>query len=102
LAATPSAAFLVAVSMLERRATARHRRAPVPAPSAVPDSTSDSGRSSRTNPDAALPERARRAATGHQNQHAQPITRDALRAQLGVSNQLASDLLRHLRNPERR
>jgi hypothetical protein len=102
MAATPSAAFLVAVSMLERRAAARHRPAPVPDPDAVPDGTSDPGRSSGTDPDAVLIESARRAAAGHQNQHGQPITRDALRAQLGISNQLASDLLRHIRQPERR
>ncbi len=40
---------------------------------------------------------ARRVATEHQTEHGRPITRDALRARLGVSNQLASDLLRQLR-----
>ena len=40
---------------------------------------------------------ARRAAAEHQDQHRQPITRDALRARLGVSTQAASDLLRQLR-----
>jgi hypothetical protein len=48
-AATPSRAFLAAVSMIERRA-------------------------------------ARRAAAKHQARHGQPITRDALRARLSVSN----------------
>jgi hypothetical protein len=33
----------------------------------------------------------------HENHHGRPITRDALRARLGVSNQLASDLLRQIR-----
>jgi hypothetical protein len=105
MAATPSAAFLVAVSMLERRAATRHRPAPVPAMPAVPDDISNApapGRPSRTGPDAALIESARAAAAAHQHQHGQPITRDALRAQLGISNQLASDLLRHIRNPGRR
>ncbi len=32
--------------------------------------------------------------------HGQPITRDALRARLGVSNQAASELLRQLRSGE--
>jgi hypothetical protein len=32
--------------------------------------------------------------------HGQPITRDTLRARLGVSNQAASDLLRQLRASE--
>jgi hypothetical protein len=56
VAAVPPAAFLVAVSMIERRAAAEH-----------------------------------------QGQRGQPITRDALRARLGVSNQAASELLRQLR-----
>jgi hypothetical protein len=45
---------------------------------------------------------ARRAATEHQDQHGQPIIRDALRARLGVSNQAASDLLRQLRSDQGR
>lgn len=48
---------------------------------------------------------ARKIAADHQATHGQPITRDALRARLGVSNQLASDILRHVRtthaSPER-
>jgi hypothetical protein len=39
---------------------------------------------------------ARRAAAEHQGAHGQPITRDALRARLGVSNQATSELLRPL------
>jgi hypothetical protein len=39
-------------------------------------------------------------AAAHQDQHGQPITRDALRARLGVSNQAASELLRQLRAGE--
>jgi hypothetical protein len=38
----------------------------------------------------------------HHDQHGQPITRDALRARLGVSNQAASELLRQLRTGEDR
>ncbi|MEV5824812.1 DUF2637 domain-containing protein [Spirillospora sp. NPDC052242] len=40
---------------------------------------------------------ARRVADEHQSTHGRPITRDALRARLGVSNQLASELLRQIR-----
>jgi len=36
---------------------------------------------------------ARRATAEHQGQHGQPITRDALRARLGASNQAASEVL---------
>jgi hypothetical protein len=40
---------------------------------------------------------ARRVADEHQSRHGRAITRDALRARLGVSNGLASDLLRQIR-----
>jgi hypothetical protein len=128
--ATPCAAFLVAVSMLERRSSGR-RPAPSPTvlPSPVPpsfgrpqDETShkqdeadgqddpvdgaprhgelvpltDRGPSA-TGPADSLVAYARRVATEHQTHHGRPITRDALRARLGVSNQLASDLLRQIR-----
>jgi hypothetical protein len=98
-AATPAGAFLLAVSMLERRAG--HARpentqvssAPVLTPSAVPElvPTEEDG------PATALVDYARRVADEHQAKHGKPITRDALRTHLGVSNQLASDLLRTLR-----
>ncbi|SEG67668.1 hypothetical protein SAMN05444920_103893 [Nonomuraea solani] len=45
----------------------------------------------------ALVDYARRVADEHHTKHGKPITRDALRTHLGVSNQLASDLLRTLR-----
>src|SRR5262249_16475848 len=48
-------------------------------------------------PAAPLVEFARRIATEHQTNHGRPLTRDALRARLGVSNQLASALLRQIR-----
>ncbi|MFI6712761.1 hypothetical protein ACIBF7_40415 [Nonomuraea sp. NPDC050478] len=48
-------------------------------------------------PDPALVDYARRVADEHHTAHGKPITRDQLRARLGVSNQLASDLLRTLR-----
>jgi hypothetical protein len=55
------------------------------------------GDEARDGEDGALLAAARRAAAEHQGQHGQPITRDALRARLGVSNQAASGLLRQLR-----
>jgi Protein of unknown function (DUF2637) len=122
-AATPAGAFLVAVSMLERRST--HHPSPqteaVPVASPVPPSFGDPSvpspalapvpddrnpedeaqdeqdEPSTPPPAAALVDFARRVATDHHNQHGRPITRDALRARLGVSNQLASDLLRQVR-----
>jgi hypothetical protein len=79
MAATPCGAFLVAVSMLERRATAsRHHGGPAPSPDlrAVPDQDaapglpSPAGRPSGTDADTALLESARRAE--HQQHPAQP------------------------------
>jgi Protein of unknown function (DUF2637) len=104
VAATPSGAFLVAVSMLERRAT-RPAGEPVPA---TPDEDggtrtlipvpSPSGELSPVRPDAVLVDFARRVAAEHEQAHGQPITRDKLRARLGVSNQLASDLIHQIRS----
>jgi hypothetical protein len=132
-AAIPAGAFLVAVSMLERRAsTARRETAPasasmtvppsfgvptvrepvrdaVPAPSPSPalgtgrqDEQHDSrvpspAPSASGGPAPALLDFARRVATEHHQRHGRPITRDALRSRLGVSNALASELLRHIR-----
>ncbi|GAA2456987.1 hypothetical protein GCM10010191_90720 [Actinomadura vinacea] len=137
-AATPAAAFLVAVSMLERRASGSSRPAPsaVPSPDALivppsfghPDAPSpapaveDEPRpelpavpdgqteipvpateipvpvaESAPRPAAPLLDFARRVADEHSAKHGRPITRDVLRGRLGVSNQLASDLLRQLR-----
>ena len=104
VAAVPPAAFLVAVSMIERRAARRPGAAalgdggavgpsapgrPSPLPAAE-DEAGDGG-------DEALLAAARRAAAEHQDEHGQLITRDLLRARLGVSNQAASELLRQLR-----
>jgi hypothetical protein len=70
---------------------------PIPAePTTAPVSSSSSSAGSA----AALVDYARRIATDHHTKHGRPITRDALRARLGVSNQLASDLLRQIRTPE--
>ncbi|MGH3344798.1 MAG: DUF2637 domain-containing protein [Carbonactinosporaceae bacterium] len=123
-AGTPAGAFLVAVSMLERRRSVETTATPstAPDPSTVPrsfglpssdlvlvrdepdgqddtregdgapDQSASSGR-----PATELLAFAHRVADEHQTQHGRPITRDALRARLGVSNQLASDLLRQIR-----
>ncbi|WP_169953720.1 DUF2637 domain-containing protein [Microbispora sp. H11081] len=114
-AATPAGAFLVAVSMLERRASGpRLDPSPAPSSSAVPSSApvvtsssvpalvpsdQDGADSNQDGPEpsSALVDYARRVADEHHAKHGKPITRDLLRARLGVSNQLASDLLRTLR-----
>ncbi|MFG2022042.1 DUF2637 domain-containing protein [Actinomadura geliboluensis] len=62
--------------------------------SAASPSSGSSGSSAPAGP---LVDFARRVAAEHETEHGRPITRDALRARLGVSNQLASDLLRQLR-----
>ncbi|MBA8950223.1 DUF2637 domain-containing protein [Actinomadura namibiensis] len=148
VAGTPAAAFLVAVSMLERRATGvRPAEQAVPAQGGMapppsfgrPPSPSRPSPSSREVQDVPRPELtavvsgrpdpgeqtalpvpeggaspsaeggtpepaaplvafARRVAAEHQATHGRPITRDALRARLGVSNQLASELLRQVRD----
>lgn len=167
-AGTPAGAFLVAVSMLERRKAgtrAAARTSPVPEsfgrpdPAPAPVVSSSSGSSSPASPwvvwedehptvaaavpatqdeprdrahdeqdgqtaipvtvptgapaaeETAVPapdpapaaplvDFARRVASEHESRHGRPITRDALRARLGVSNQLASDLLRQLRTEQ--
>ena len=110
VAGTPPVAFLVAVSMLERRATRTAPQPTVPAVPAVPDEAPpvlafvpDPSPSDPPSPDpsarpaAELVAFARRVAAEHEQAHGEPITRDKLRARLGVSNQLASTLLRELR-----
>jgi hypothetical protein len=69
---------------------------PVPAPAAEETAV----HSPDPAPAAPLVDFARRVATEHESRHGRPITRDALRARLGVSNQLASDLLRQLRTEQ--
>ena len=107
VAAVPPAAFLVAVSMIERRAARRPRplaaqdgAAGEPSAPGRPSPVPDAGDEPRDEEDEAVLALARRAAAEHQDQHGQPITRDALRARLGVSNQAASELLRQLRAGE--
>lgn len=97
-AATPAATFLVAVSMLERRATGP-RPEPSPEPSAAPSSVpaAEDAQDDAPGPSPALVDYARRVVDEHHAKHGKPITRDLLRTRLGVSNQLAFDLLRQLR-----
>ncbi len=103
-AATPAAAFLIAVSMLERRATRPEPSTAmtVPAsalvPELVPHQAQDDSQDERDgNLAPALVDYARRVADEHHAKHGKPIALDALRVHLGVSDQLASDLLRALR-----
>ncbi|MEV5741602.1 DUF2637 domain-containing protein [Microbispora rosea] len=114
-AATPAVAFLVAVSMLERRAS-HGGTEPVPevdpAPAlelvetapAAPDAVEPAAELvpapavapspvPATGPADALVAYARRIATEHATTHGSPITRDALRQRLRVSPELAADLL---------
>ena len=91
--------------MIERRAARRAQpTAGVPGQDGGTGDRSGRGRPSppQDAEDEALLAAARRAAAEHQEQHGQPITRDALRACLGVSNQAASELLRQLRAGEGR
>ncbi|MFB4273488.1 DUF2637 domain-containing protein [Nonomuraea sp. GTA35] len=112
-AATPAAAFLVAISMLERRTSGPHPTSspepfessamdvpPRPRPDeplAVPSNDRPAlvpaEGEDRPEPSPALVDYARRVADEHHARHGKPITRDVLRARLGVSEQLASDLL---------
>jgi hypothetical protein len=100
--AVPPAAFLVAVSMIERRAAQRPRltvgddgAAGEPSAPGRPSPVPGAGDEARDSGDEALLIAAR-----HQDQYGQPVTRDALRARLGVSNQAASELLRQLRTDQ--
>jgi hypothetical protein len=107
VAAVPPAAFLLAVSMIERRAASRtrpvaagDRTASKPSAPGWPSLVQDAGDEVQDGGDEALLAVARRAAVEHRDQHGKPITRDQLRARLGVSNQAASELLRQLRADE--
>ena len=95
-AATPAGAFLIAVSMLERRA-ATLRPGTFQSDSCPMGAPRDTGTPAGGVPSAALLAFARRVAEEHHARHGQPITPEALRARLGVSDQLAAELLRTLR-----
>ncbi|MEV4246852.1 DUF2637 domain-containing protein [Streptosporangium canum] len=107
-AAMPAVAFLVAVSMLERRASHRPPSlavvvdpapvpvpeidtVPVPAPEAAEDSPGHP-----PGPSPALLTFARRLADEHSAKHGRPVTADLLRTRMGISGDLAADLLRQI------
>lgn len=111
-AAMPAVAFLVAVSMLERRAS--HRSPP---PAAVPvvdlateavpeiDATplpsfdvAEEPPGNQPGPSPALLTFAQRLADEHSAKHGRPVTADLLRTRMGVSGDLAADLLRQITN----
>jgi hypothetical protein len=98
-APVPSAADAAAPSR-PRTAPAEPRATrpspPSPASSAPPAGGRDGRRADRTGRAdwAALAEQARRLAAAHLATHGRPISRDALRRTLRVSNQVASQLLR--------
>jgi hypothetical protein len=103
-----AAVFLVAVSMIERRAARRPR--PAPGQDGGAGEPSAPGRPSRYRLAGRGPGRGGRGAPDGRpagrrrapGQQWQPITHDALRARLGVSNQAASELLHQLRAGEGR
>ena len=102
VAATPAGAFLVAVSMLERRAGGRptgRTEAAESSDTPAPAVSSDPAPDAEPAPEPAerrLPEDlvafAQRVATEHHNRRGRPITTDALRARMGVSASLAAEL----------
>ncbi|MEU8109099.1 DUF2637 domain-containing protein [Nonomuraea muscovyensis] len=94
-AATPAVAFLVAVSMLERRTS--HQPAPAPAPETAPApepaQPPPAEPEPQSAPSPALLTFARRLADEHSAKHGRPITADLLRTRMGISGDLAADLL---------
>ncbi|MFI6992318.1 DUF2637 domain-containing protein [Nonomuraea wenchangensis] len=108
-AATPAGAFLVAVSMLERRATTTSADTPQDVPQTSSPSAQTSSvvsaesrdvpaRHDSPTPAPALVDYARRVADEHRAKHGELISADLIRARLGVSEQLATDLL-HVLQP---
>lgn len=101
-AATPAVAFLVAVSMLERRAA---HRSPEPDEPMTEDNASTAEtveldaapHPSEHGPSPALLTYARRLADDHQAIHHRPITGEHLAARMHVSADLATDLLTQIR-----
>jgi len=83
--------------MIERRAARRPPSPPRRRPGRRGRRGARAGTAVPDEEDKAVLALARRAAAEHQGAHGQPITRDALRVRLGVSNQAASELLRQLR-----
>ncbi|NUP14762.1 MAG: DUF2637 domain-containing protein [Streptomyces sp.] len=113
-AATPAVAFLVSVSMLERRASHRPKRPadpepegidaeiaqavqfePVELPSADPEPVPESQPEPDVSP--ALLAYARRLADDHHTKNHRPITGDQLATRMHVSADVANDLLHLIR-----
>ncbi|GGT00656.1 hypothetical protein GCM10010156_68430 [Planobispora rosea] len=112
-AAMPAVAFLVAISMLERRAS---HRPPTPVPVVVPVAeavpevdaaplptvqlptadVSEEPPGNQPGPSPALLTFARRLADEHSAKHGRPVTADLLRTRMGISGDLAADLLRQI------
>jgi hypothetical protein len=119
LAGTPAGAFLVAISMVERRARTNHAAqlaaqssggtyvsaatalepTPVAAVGTRSQASLEPAQPDATSAGAAVPEAllgfARKAAVDHLARHGQPIDAAALRARLGVSRELAEQLHAH-------
>jgi hypothetical protein len=111
VAGTPAGAFLVAISMVERRARTNHaaaltnrpaapaERPPVRATQPVATAIVPAGRLAADTDGPAVPEAllgfARKVAAEHLAEHGQPIDASTLRARLGVSRELAEQLHAH-------
>lgn len=93
-AGVPAGAFLLAMALLERRGSVQEEE------SAGQDHVEvdlNSGRTGQSEPVDDTLLRAQQAAEAYRQEHGKPITRDALRTALGVSNGAASALLKELR-----
>ena len=110
VAATPAGAFLVAVSMLERRSSSSGNEPADSSPATpgrpedaeprdvppTPDSPALAGPSEERQLPGDLVAFARRVADEHHVRRGAPITTDALRARMGVSASLAAELHRQI------
>ncbi|MFE3452339.1 DUF2637 domain-containing protein [Nonomuraea sp. NPDC059194] len=98
-AATPAVAFLVAVSMLERRAS-HHAAAPVAVELVTEEAEPEPApalEAAEPGQSPALLAYARRLADDHHATHHRPITGEQLRTRMGVSPELAADLFAQIR-----
>ncbi|WP_214107838.1 DUF2637 domain-containing protein [Acrocarpospora catenulata] len=101
-AATPAVAFLIAVSMLERRAGHVPNPSASPGTPALPETSTSSAAPAATRPlrqkppDDPLLAFARHIASEHATTHGRPITREVLSKRLRVAPDVAADLLTQL------
>ncbi|GAA0970872.1 DUF2637 domain-containing protein [Acrocarpospora macrocephala] len=95
-AATPAVAFLVAVSMLERRAGHGHAPVRTPEEPAAEPAPAEPANHPTPRSDDPLIAFARHVANEHAATHGKPITREALSKRLRVTPDLAADLLTQL------